>query len=175
MQRSNISYFIICMAVPLTLLYSSHWCWCYNSCEVVNFLRCALKVKLLSRITPTSRGVVLTRTFWVSIKINGFQVLSFDHVEKGHTSLLSAFNFSFHSRLQVTTDDTTDWAAASASSFFWVVVRIETSSAKRAISASSLSEEAKSLTWKRTSKGARTEPWGRPWLKRRLELRTLKS
>ena len=63
-------------------------------------------------------------------------MLSFDQVEKGHTSLFSAFKFNFHSWLQVTTEFTTDWAAASASSYFRAVVRIETSSPNRAITAS---------------------------------------
>ena len=52
------------------------------------------------------------------MKIVGFQELSFDQVEKGHTSLFSAFKFSFHSWLQVTIEFTTDWAAASTSSLF---------------------------------------------------------
>ena len=88
---------------------------------------------------------------------------------------LLAFNFNFHSWLEITIEFTTDWAAVSVSSFFWAVVRIETSSTKRAITASSLSEEAKSLMKNKKSKGARTEPWGRPWLKHQLEVKTLKS
>ena len=44
--------------------------------DAVNFVRCALNVKLLSRITLRRQGVVLTRTFWVSVKTVGFQVLS---------------------------------------------------------------------------------------------------
>ena len=116
-----------------------------DASDVVSFFKCALNLKLLSRITPRRRGVVLTRTFCLSIKIAGFQELSFDQVEKGHTSLFSAFKFNFHSWLQVTTEFTTDWAAASASSLLQAVVRIEASSAKRAITASSLSVEARSL------------------------------
>ena len=46
---------------------------------------------------------------------------------------MSAFKFNFHSWLQITTEFTTDWTAASASSFLIAAVRIETSSAKRAI------------------------------------------
>ena len=41
------------------------------------------------------------------------------------------------------TEFATDWAAASASFFLQAVVRIETSSAKRAIAASLLSKEGK--------------------------------
>ena len=76
----------------------------------------------------------------------GFQVPLLDQVEKGHTSLLSAFKFNFHSWLQLTTEFTTDWALASVTSFLQALqalVKIETSLAKRAITASSLSEEAK--------------------------------
>ena len=103
-----------------------------------------MNVKLLSRITPRRPGVgvVLTQTFCVSIKIVGFQELLFDQVEKGHTSLLSMFRFNFHTLLQITTKFTTDCAAASAYSFFTAVVRIEMPLAKRAITASLLSEEA---------------------------------
>ena len=36
------------------------------------------------------------------MKIVGFQELSLDQVEKGHTSLFSVFKFNFHSWLQVT-------------------------------------------------------------------------
>ena len=79
------------------------------------------------------------------IKVVGFQGLSFDQVEKGHTSFSSAFKFNFHSSLQITTEFTTDWAAASVSCFLQAVVRIETSSDQRAITAPSLSKEAKSL------------------------------
>ena len=75
----------------------------------------------------------------------GSEVLSLDQVEKGHTSLLSAFKFNFHSWLQINMELTTVWAAASASSFLTVVLRVETSSAKRAITALPLSEEAKLL------------------------------
>ena len=64
-------------------------------------------------------------------------MLLLDQVEKGQTSLLSAFKFNFDSWLQITTKLTDDWAAASASSFLQAVVRIETSSAKKAITASS--------------------------------------
>ena len=116
-----------------------------DASEVVSFLICALKVRLLSKITPRRRGVVLTRTFRLPMKIDGFQELSLDQVEKGHTSLFSAFKFNFHSWLQVTTELTTDWAVASASSLLRAVVRIETSSAKRAITASLLSVVARSL------------------------------
>ena len=73
-----------------------------------SFFRCALNVKLLSRITPRIRGVVLMQTLCVSIKIVGFQEVSFDHIEKGHTSLLSEFKFNFHTRLQDTAEFTTD-------------------------------------------------------------------
>ena len=51
------------------------------------------------------------------MNIVGFQVLSFDQVEKGRTSLLSALKFNFHSWVQISTEFTTDWTAASASSF----------------------------------------------------------
>ena len=111
--------------------------------DTVSFFRCTLSGRLLLKMRPRRRGVVLTQTFLVPIKIVGFQVLSFEQVEKGHTSLLSGFKFNFHSWLQVTTEFVTDWAAASASFIVQAVVRIETSSAKRAIAASSLSEEAK--------------------------------
>ena len=77
------------------------------------------------------------------MKIVRFEAMSLDQVEKGHTSFLPAFKFNFHSWLQIKMECTTDWAAASASSFLRAVVRIETSSAKRAITASSLSGEAK--------------------------------
>ena len=50
------------------------------------------------------------------MRIVGFQELSFEQIEKGYTSLFSAFKFNFHSWLQVTTEFTTDWAAASGSS-----------------------------------------------------------
>ena len=106
-----------------------------------SFFRCALNAKLLSRITPRRRGVVLTRTFCVLIKIVGFEELSFAQEEKGHISLLSAFKFNCQTLLQIPND----WEAASASSFLRAVVRIETSSEKRAITALSLSEETKSL------------------------------
>ena len=79
------------------------------------------------------------------MKRAGCQVLPLDQVEKGHISLLSTFKFNFHSWLQINTELTADWAIASASSFLHAVVRIETSSAKRAITASSLREEAKLL------------------------------
>ena len=79
------------------------------------------------------------------MKIVGFQELSLNQVEKGHTSLFSAFKFNFHSWLQVTTELTTDWVVASASSLLREVVMIETSSAKRAITASLLSVVARSL------------------------------
>ena len=72
-------------------------------------------------------------------------MLSFDQVKKGHTSLFSEFKFNFHSWFQVTTEFTTYWTAATASSFLGAVVRIETSSGKRVITASSLSVEARSL------------------------------
>ena len=49
------------------------------------------------------------------------------------------------------------------------------SSAKRAITAPSLSKETKSLMKNKKSNGERTEPWSRPWVKHRLELKTLKS
>ena len=110
-----------------------------------SFFRCALNAKLLSRITPRRRGVVLTRTFCVLIKIVGFEELSFAQEEKGHISLLSAFKFNCQTLLQITSELPNDWEAASASSFLRAVVRIETSSEKRAITALSLSEETKSL------------------------------
>ena len=87
-----------------------------DTSDVVSFFRCALNDKLLSRITLRRRGAVLTRTLYLPIKIAGFQKLSFDQVEKGHTSLFSVFKFNFHSWSQVTTEITTDWAVASASS-----------------------------------------------------------
>ena len=116
-----------------------------DASEVVSFLICALKIRLQSKITPRRRGVVLTRTFRLPIKIDEFQELSLDQVEKGHTSPFSAFKFNFHSWLQATTELTTDWAVASASSLLQAVVRIETSSAKRAITPSLLSVVARSL------------------------------
>ena len=73
------------------------------------------------------------------------QVLSLDQVKKGGASFLSAFKFNFDSMLQINTELTADWAVVLASSFLRAVVRIETSSAKRAITASSLSKEAKLL------------------------------
>ena len=76
------------------------------------------------------------------MKIVGFQVLLLDQTEKGHTSILLVFKFNFHSWLQIKTEFTTDWAAT-AFSVFCAAVRIETLFAKRAITASSLSEEAK--------------------------------
>ena len=88
---------------------------------------------------------MLTQTFRLPMKIDGFQELSLDQVEKGHTSLFSAFKFNFHSWLQVTTELTTDWAVASASSLLRVVVRKETSLAKRAITASLLRVVARLL------------------------------
>ena len=129
-----------------------------DACEVVSFLICALKVKPLSKITPRRRGVVLTQTFRLPIKIDGFQELSLDQVVKGHTSLFSPFKFNYHSWLQVTTELTTDWAVALASSLLRAVVRIETLSGKRAITASLLSAVARSLIQNRKSRGARTEP-----------------
>ena len=102
--------------------------------------------------------MLLTRTLSLPIKIVGYQKLSFDQVEKGHTLLFSAFKFNFQSWLQVTTELTTDWAVTSASSVLQAVVRIETSSAKTAITASSLSVEARSLIQNRKSRGARMEP-----------------
>ena len=62
-----------------------------DASEVVSLFRCALKVKLLFKITPRRRRVVLTWVFWLSIKIVGFQELLLDQVEKRHTSLFSAF------------------------------------------------------------------------------------
>ena len=50
-------------------------------------------VKLLSRMTPRRRGVMLTRIFWLVIKRAGWQVLSLDKVEEGHSSLLPPFRF----------------------------------------------------------------------------------
>ena len=94
-----------------------------------------------------------TRFVWLLVLRNGFslapEIKRLLHVwklevEKGHTSILSAFKFNFHSWLQINTELTADLAVASAS-FLCAVVRIETSSAKRAITASSLSEEAKLL------------------------------
>ena len=94
------------------------------------------------------------RFVWLLVLRNGFslapEIKRLLHVwklevEKGHTSILSAFKFNFHSWLQINTELTADLAVASASSFLCAVVRIETSSAKRAITASSLSEEAKLL------------------------------
>ena len=79
------------------------------------------------------------------MKILVIQVLSLDQVEKVHTSYLSPFKFNFHAWLQITTEFTADRASALASSFLRAVVRIEASSAKRAITASSLSEEAQLL------------------------------
>ena len=146
-----------------------------DASTAVSFFRCALNIKLLVRITPRKRRVVLTRTFWLPIKIVGFQEPSFDQVEKEHTSLFSALKFNFPSWLQITTEVTTDWEVVSASSLLRAVVRIETSSTKRVITVSLLSVEARLLMSNRKSRGARTEPWGRPWVKRRLELKTLKS
>lgn len=77
------------------------------------------------------------------MKIIGHQRLSFDQVEKEHTSLFSAFKFNFHCRLQINTELTTDCPATSAASVLHAVVRIDTLSANRAITASLLSEEAK--------------------------------
>ena len=80
------------------------------------------------------------------MKRAGCQVLQLHPVEKGHTSRLSAFKFNFHSWLQINTELTAEWAVASACSFLRVVMSIETSLVKTAITASSLSEEAKLLT-----------------------------
>ena len=59
------------------------------------------------------------------MKIVRFEALSLDQVEKGHTSFLPAFKFNFHSWLQIKMECTTDWAAASASSFLRAVVKIK--------------------------------------------------
>ena len=91
------------MAPIIQMLYVS---------DTDSFFRCALNVKLLSRITPRRREVVLTRTFCVFIKIVGFQELSCDQGEKGQTSLLPAFKFNFQTLPQITTEFTTDWVAA---------------------------------------------------------------
>ena len=70
------------------------------------------------------------------------QMLLLDQDEKGHTTLLSAFRFNFYGWLQLNAESITEWAAASASSFLRAVVRIKTSSANSAISASTVSEVA---------------------------------
>ena len=92
-----------------------------DASEVVSFLICALKIRRLSKITPRRQGVVLTRTFRLPMKIDGFQELSLDQVEKGHTSLFSAFKFNFHSWLQVATEFTTDWAVDSDEILDWIL------------------------------------------------------
>ena len=63
-------------------------------------------------------------------------------MEKGPTSLLLVFKSNFHSWLQIKSEFTTDWAAT-AFSALRAAVRIGTVFAKRAITSSSLSEEAK--------------------------------
>ena len=103
-----------------------------------SFFRYALNVKLLSRNTPRSSA---DADFLCVNKKVGYRELSFDQVEKGHTSLLPAFKNNFQTLLQITTEFTTDWAAVSAFSFVRAVVRIETSSPKSAITTSSLSKE----------------------------------
>ena len=73
--------------------------------DVVSFFKYALNLTLLSwLLSLRRRGVTLTRIFWLSRKRAGCQVLSLDQVEKGHTSFLSAFRFSFHSWLQFNTE-----------------------------------------------------------------------
>ena len=121
--------------------------------DAVSFFKCALNVRFLPRITPKRRGVMLTRTLLVSMKTEGCQVLSLNQVEKGHTSLLSALKFYFYSWLQINTEFTTGWAAASSSSFLHDVVKIEKSSAKNVITAWSLSEEPKLLMYNRNGNG----------------------
>ena len=64
------------------------------------------------------------------------QVLSLKQVEKGHTSLFSAFKINFQHWLKINTESTNDWEAASASSFVRAVVRIDMPSAKMATTAS---------------------------------------
>ena len=59
-----------------------------------------------------------------------------------------------------------DFETTTASSFLRTVVGIETSL---------LSKEAKLLILNRTSSGTRKEPLGRPCVKRRLELKALKT
>ena len=48
--------------------------------DAISFFRYALNVKFLSKITLRRRRVVLIQTFWVPMKIVGFQVLSLDQV-----------------------------------------------------------------------------------------------
>ena len=87
-------------------------------------------------------------------------------MEKGNTSLLSASRFSFHFWIQMNMELSADFETTTASSFLRTVVGIETSL---------LSKEAKLLILNRTSSGTRKEPWGRPCVKRRLELKALKT
>ena len=103
-----------------------------------SFFRYALNVKLLSRNTPRSS---VNADFLCVNKKSRIPGTVFDQVEKGHTSLLSAFKNNFQTLLQITTEFTTDWAAVSAFSFVRAVVRIEKSSPKSAITTSSLSKE----------------------------------
>ena len=81
----------------------------------------------------------------LQMKRAGGQVLLLDQIEKGKTSFLSGFWFSFYCWLQSNIDLTADWAAAPASSLMRAVVRFERSSANSVISAPSVSEEARLL------------------------------
>ena len=67
--------------------------------EAVNFFLWALNIRLLFRMVPRRYGVKLTQIWLLFMKRASCQVLLLDQVEIGHTSLLSAFRFSFHSWL----------------------------------------------------------------------------
>ena len=72
-------------------------------------------------MAPRRRRVMLAQIFRVPMKREGFQVLSLDQAEMGHTSLLSALKFNFHSWLQINTELPSDCTAASASSFLCAI------------------------------------------------------
>ena len=80
----------------------------------------------------------------------GCQVMLLDQVEKVQIYLpfLTPFN----------TESTSQLLAEQELQRLRAVVRIEMSAEKRAITASSLSEEVKLFMWNRKSNGARTEP-----------------
>ena len=80
----------------------------------------------------------------LQMKRAGGQVLLLDQIEKGKTSFLSGFWFSFYCWLQSNIDLTADWAAA-PTSLMRAVVKFERSSANSVLTASSVSEEARLL------------------------------
>ena len=123
---------------------------------------CGPKQSVLSRTTPSSRGVGSCLITFPSITIDGDQLASRVLVEKKLDSHLSAFRDSFHSLLQVATMSTKACASFSASALSLFVARRVTSSAKNAACASGGISSARLLTNKMNRRGDRTQPCGSP-------------